>query len=65
MSKINTRITHDICLTQLMPMLPAYRNQSNDLQRRSIDWLLYDANVIHTSEKISASQSRFLHVYQL
>ena len=48
-----------------MPMLPAYRNQSNDLQRRSIDWLLYDANVIHTSEKISASQSQFLHVYQL
>ena len=48
-----------------MPMLPAYRNESNDLQRRSIDWLLYDANVIHTSEKISASQSRFLRVYQL
>ena len=27
-----------------MPKLPTYRNQSIDLQSKSIDWFLYDGN---------------------
>ena len=31
--------------TFFMPMLPAYRNQSIDLQCTSIDWFLYEGNI--------------------
>ena len=53
-------LDHDLSMTE-----NEHIQFQNDLQRKPIDWLLYDANVIHTSEKISASQSQFLHVYQL
>ena len=32
------------CLTQTMPVLPSYRNQSFDLLSKSIDWFLYKDN---------------------
>ena len=28
-----------------MPVLPSYRNQSIDLQSKSIDWFLYEGNI--------------------
>ena len=34
----------DCYLTLTMPKLPPYRNQSIDLQNKSIDWILYDGN---------------------
>ena len=33
---------YDQSLTHLMPVLPSYRNQSIDLQSKSIDWFLYE-----------------------
>ena len=32
-------------LTFFMPMFPPYRNQSIDLQCKSIDWFLYEGKV--------------------
>ena len=32
-------------LTFFMPMFPSYRNQSIDLQWKSIDWFLYEGNI--------------------
>ena len=34
----------EVSLTHLMPVLPSYRNQSIDLQSKSIDWFLYEGN---------------------
>ena len=33
-----------ILLTHYTPKVPSYRNQSIDLQNKSIDWFLYDGN---------------------
>ena len=33
-----------LSLTHEMPVLPSYRNQSNDLHRKSIDWFLFEGN---------------------
>ena len=33
-----------IGINSLTPKLPSYRNQSIDLQSKSIDWFLYDGN---------------------
>ena len=32
-------------LTSSMPMFPTYRNQSFDLQCKSIGWFLYEGNI--------------------
>ena len=36
---------HQLIIFFLMPKLPSYRNQSIDLQSKSIDWFLYDGNL--------------------
>ena len=33
-----------VIVTDQTPKLPSYRNQSIDLQGKSIDWFLYDGN---------------------
>ena len=34
-----------------MPVLPSYRNQSIDLQNKSIDWFLFEGNIGKISQK--------------
>ena len=34
----------DFTLTHQVLVLPSYRNQSIDLQSKSIDWFLYEGN---------------------
>ena len=34
-----------------MPVLPSYRNQSIDLDSKSIDWFLFEGNIVEISQK--------------
>ena len=38
-----------------MPKLPSYRNQSIDLQSKSIDWFLYEGNTGNSGIKFKLS----------
>ena len=44
-----------------MPVLPSYRNQSVDLQGKSIDWFLYEGNTgIYWVNSIKGECKKFL-----
>ena len=45
-------------------MFPSYRNQSVDLQSKSIDWLLYDGNIGRYRVKKRSEQNRLYYVKQ-
>ena len=34
-----------------MPVLPSYRNQLIDLRSKSIDWFLFEGNIVKISQK--------------